>query len=254
MNKLKGISMRLGKLIQLFVTLTCLLLATTPVMASSITTVTPTVILNIVPSSSSTLTLAPYAGTYLTYTVSNNTSKTTIRQLIIDSNYGISNALLQLTVTNDHCTAASLSPGKSCTFDLLIRSTGASGSIKLMPKVCGFNGIPCSIPIEGNRVTVNVSTDHTPYMAIAVGNIASTEPLLAQSTGVSSTWGLPTISGISTTTTLLGAACIGHVCCCRTQFNPSFDCTDHQWRQHMGNCRSSQSSHQWNPYISCLLR
>lgn len=91
----------------------------------------------------------------LSYTVTNNASKT-VNNLNITPDFKAT-ALLTASVANNTCTG-SLTSGASCTFTDSITGKGVVGTTRLMPRVCVFNGLACSVPVLANRVSVTTKT------------------------------------------------------------------------------------------------
>jgi DNA-binding beta-propeller fold protein YncE len=92
----------------------------------------------------------------ITYTVTNNTIST-ISKLIIDPSYQIRRQSSGISLQNDHCSNATLAGNASCTFQVLVNGSNASGSFTLSPRVCGFGGTVCSQPVSSNRVSVQLT-------------------------------------------------------------------------------------------------
>lgn len=112
-------------------------------------------ILSIVPSSTAAITIPSSGTTSLSYTVTNNSSKS-VSDLYITPDFNAT-ALLTGSVSSNGCTG-SLAAGASCTFTDNITGGGSAGAIRLMPRVCVFNGLNCSVPVLANRVTVTTKT------------------------------------------------------------------------------------------------
>ncbi len=116
-------------------------------------------IFNIVPNTTE-ITITS-TGT-ITYTVSNTTQKSVIQNITIEPAYNISGNPLGRMIQNNGCAGISLGVGASCTFQIsLTKNADQLTSILLMPRVCGYFGAVCTVPIESNRVRVNVSTAPT---------------------------------------------------------------------------------------------
>ncbi len=113
-------------------------------------------IFNIAPNSSSSINIPSASSTFITYTVTNNTNKTTFSNITIDINYGVhNNNVLALSIQNNTCAGISLPVGSTCTFGVLVQGIGKSGHVTLRPRVCGFRGAVCSVPTQNNQVTIN---------------------------------------------------------------------------------------------------
>ena len=119
-------------------------------------------ILNIVPSSTSDITVSATGNSSVAYTITNSASHT-INGLAINPSYGIPSGLLSTSLQSDTCSRTNLAAGASCTFTLSLQGKGQAGSHVLSPSVCGFSGTVCSQPIASNRVLVivNVATTLT---------------------------------------------------------------------------------------------
>lgn len=141
-------------------------------------------ILNIVPASTSKITLTKTGSTSLTYTVTNTTNKTVVNNITIEPGYNTPNDFLSFSVQNNTCNGA-LNPGSSCTFTASIQAATLTGTAILMPRVCIFNGADCSVPVASNRVAVVVpSNDCGRFTSGATGtwNTVASSPL--HSTGM----------------------------------------------------------------------
>ncbi|MDR3476419.1 MAG: glycosyl hydrolase family 18 protein [Gammaproteobacteria bacterium] len=120
----------------------------TPVYAASV--------LDVMPSSTSPVAISATGGSYLTFTVKNNTAKT-IKALSVDPGFGGLGNFLNLSLSNNQCSNLSLSPYASCSFTVSVKGINQTATATLMPRVCGFNGVVCSVPVLNNRVTVIAS-------------------------------------------------------------------------------------------------
>jgi hypothetical protein len=159
--------------------------------------------------------LASGIVTTITYSVQNNTNKTSLNTLTIDPYYAIPGNPLTLTVQNNTCTA-SLPPGASCTFGLLVKANGATTSSVPEPRVCDYDTGTCSIPIEGNRIRVKSggTLNSVAYIINGGGNLLSICPISTNfgyisnngTTGINSN--SVSICLISTTTHTLGSCSI----------------------------------------------
>lgn len=110
-------------------------------------------VLNITPeSTSANLNLTGFAT--ITYTTTNQT-KHTINQLTVDPAYITTGNPSGITLINNLCSNYSLPPNGSCTFQLLISGAVAQpASYIIRPRVCGYNGGVCSVPLVSNEVQV----------------------------------------------------------------------------------------------------
>lgn len=133
-----------------------------------ISTAQAAAIVDIIPSSTSPIALSSTGSTYLTYTITNKTSKT-LSSITIEPNYGVSGNPLKIFLNNNSTCNGTLAAGASCTFVTSIQGLNQSITTTLMPRVCAFNGAICSMPILRNRVNVLAtralpdSTFPTPY-------------------------------------------------------------------------------------------
>ena len=101
------------------------------------------------------ISLTPTTASTLSYTVVNDTSHT-INQLSVTPNYNSTGNASSITLQNDNCTPATLVPNASCTFQLLVSGANQPTLFALRPRVCGFNGLVCSVPLGGSAVQVSV--------------------------------------------------------------------------------------------------
>ena len=111
-------------------------------------------IFGIVPASTAPIVLAQSGGaSSLSYTVTNNTNKSSINNITIDPSYGLPSNEVSVSVTGNTC-AGALAVGATCTFSLAIQALSSSVGVSLSPRVCGFSGAICSTPVASNRVSV----------------------------------------------------------------------------------------------------
>jgi chitinase len=122
---------------------------------------------DIFPSSTSPIGLAANGSTYLTYTLKNNT-KTAVTGISIDPNQNLGPGFTA-SVTTNQCSGTTLGAGATCNFIVTLQAPAYSTSVRLSPKICAFNGAFCSVPIQDQRVNIEVSkqlsntTFPTPY-------------------------------------------------------------------------------------------
>jgi chitinase len=109
-------------------------------------------ILSIVPSITST-TLKANSVTEVSYTVTNNAGPMT--GIIINPAYQTNGQPSGITLTNNTC--SSLGQGGICTFSLLISGANQPSTFEIRPRMCAFNGLVCSVPVETNILNVNVN-------------------------------------------------------------------------------------------------
>jgi DNA-binding beta-propeller fold protein YncE len=113
-------------------------------------------ILNIVPSlTTANLNLTGIAT--ITFTVTNNT-KHSIDQLTFYPTNETTGNPGGISLINNNCFGATLTPNDSCTFQTILTGGVNNPSVFfLRPKVCAFNGAVCSIPIASNVVQITTS-------------------------------------------------------------------------------------------------
>lgn len=111
-------------------------------------------ILSVVPSSTASIIIPTSGSASLSYTVTNNVTKS-VNNLQITPGYQAT-GVISASVSNNTCTG-SLAASASCTFTVTIQGVTA-GASRLMPRVCVLNGLNCSVPINTNRVTVTTKT------------------------------------------------------------------------------------------------
>jgi len=150
-------------------------------VAISLTLSTPAfskAIFNIVPASISPIGLTARGNAILSYTVINN-SNSPINNITIQPGYLVTDTSFTLSTENNTCNGISLAPSASCTFNISIQSTQPSANTLLIPRVCGYSGIVCSVPIESNRVSVHTLTSvtYSAYIANAGSNTISICPV-----------------------------------------------------------------------------
>jgi DNA-binding beta-propeller fold protein YncE len=93
----------------------------------------------------------------ITFTVTNNT-KHPINQLTVDTTNESTVNSSGITLINNTCVGATLPPNTSCTFQSLLNGgVGQPESFILRPKVCGYNGLVCSVPLASNIVQVTAN-------------------------------------------------------------------------------------------------
>lgn len=111
-------------------------------------------IFNIVPDTNA---ITIYTTGTISYTATNNTEHSVIRNITVEPGYNISGYPIGLTLQENTCAGISLASGASCTFKVLLtKNSEQRNSFLLMPRVCGYSGAICSVPVESNRVRVTV--------------------------------------------------------------------------------------------------
>lgn len=113
-------------------------------------------IIDILPSSSNPIVMAPSGFTYLTYTAKNNTSRT-LSTITIDPAYGVTNNSLKIFLTSNECGNVTLPPGGICSFAVSMQGINQTTQFNLMPRVCAYNGAVCSTTTLNNRVNIMVT-------------------------------------------------------------------------------------------------
>jgi 6-phosphogluconolactonase (cycloisomerase 2 family) len=112
-------------------------------------------ILNIAPSSLYVSLHTPGRAS-ITYTVQNNTAQV-INKISVNPTYQTTGNINDIFLQNDNCTSSTLNPSASCTFQLVLLSQNQPGSFTLRPRVCGYNGLICSVPLSSKEVKVKLS-------------------------------------------------------------------------------------------------
>ncbi len=100
----------------------------------------------------------PNSGTAtVSYTVTNDTPQNQQQfSIFADSNIGDKAAKDAISVQNNTCTGV-LPPHQNCGFDILLTgNSNLKNNFVLSPKVCVYNNLACSDPMEQNRVQVNI--------------------------------------------------------------------------------------------------
>lgn len=127
------------------------------------------------------------------YTVTNNTSQT-INQITVNPAYQTTGSSLSGTsLQNDSCSNATLASQASCTFQLVFSGAQQTAAVTLSPKICGFNGIFCSVPVLTLRTQVTVvSQASVPNAYFGLSNLGQLQPILTSTNAL-----LPSISGFN---------------------------------------------------------
>jgi 6-phosphogluconolactonase (cycloisomerase 2 family) len=93
----------------------------------------------------------------VTFTVTNNT-KHPIDQLTFDPTNETTGNPRGINLINNNCFGVTLTPNEKCNFQTILTGGVDNPSVfSLRPKVCGYNGAVCSIPIASNIVRVTTS-------------------------------------------------------------------------------------------------
>lgn len=101
----------------------------------------------------------------VSYTLTNNTSYVA-NDIVIDAGYDNSMEPVNISVQNNLCgDGLELAPTESCTFEVLIESTGTATSFNLTPQVCGIGCTLCFLPAPANYVHIAVMADQMVYIA-----------------------------------------------------------------------------------------
>lgn len=109
-------------------------------------------IFNIIPNTNS---ITFFTSNTVTYTATNNTQHAIIGNITIDPGYQNANFPIGISLQENNCAGLTLASGASCTFKVLLTNyTQQSSFITLMPRVCGYLGAVCSVPVLANRVQV----------------------------------------------------------------------------------------------------
>lgn len=124
----------------------CLLALTTLAQAAAVIEVSP--------SSTSPIILAPSGATFVAYNAKNTTTQVLTR-LTIEPSYDNNNNALKFTLAGDDC--STIAAGKSCTFMIAIQGKGQLTQATLTPRVCAFQGGVCSIPVLNQRLKVSTN-------------------------------------------------------------------------------------------------
>lgn len=178
-------------------------------------------VLSIVPASL-TVNLSPTGTVSIAYTVTNDT-KHPINQLIINPAYKTTGKAVGISLQSNTCTSLTLAPNASCTFQILLNGIHQPSRFILRPRVCGYNGAVCSVPIENNEVQVIVSPVPTVTNVSPSGNVSATtsEIILTFSEAMNpSTISSSTVSLVrgTTTTNVISS-------CTPSSGNTVFSCT-----------------------------
>jgi hypothetical protein len=133
--------------------------------AKAVFNITPSLINITIPSGGSAT---------VSYSVVNNTSKT-VNQIGVNPAYQTNGNPAGITLQNDTCSGATLIPKATCAFTTFISGANQPSSFILRPRVCGYNGVVCSVPLGGNEVTVGVTA--APAAPISTGvSVTSVNP------------------------------------------------------------------------------
>lgn len=131
-------------------------------------------IFNIVPQSTNSVTISNTGSALVNYTVTNNTNSSSINAITVEPGYSNSNSKFTFGLLNNTCTGINLAPGASCSFSISVFGTGQADNVTLMPRVCGYSGAACSVPIASNRVAISsVNKNLLAYIPNANNNTVS---------------------------------------------------------------------------------
>jgi DNA-binding beta-propeller fold protein YncE len=93
----------------------------------------------------------------VTYTVVNST-KHPINQLTVDPTYSTTGNVGGISLLNNHCAGLTLPQSGRCTFQILLTNAVIQPTVFfLRPRVCGYNGAVCSVPLATDEVQVSSS-------------------------------------------------------------------------------------------------
>jgi DNA-binding beta-propeller fold protein YncE len=93
----------------------------------------------------------------ITFTVTNN-SKHPIDQLTFDPTNESTVNPAGISLINNNCVGATLAPNANCTFQTFLNGgVGQPDYFTLRPKVCGYDGMVCSVPLASDVVQVTAS-------------------------------------------------------------------------------------------------
>jgi len=109
------------------------------------------------------------------YTITNNATRS-IPNLSVTPAWSSSGT--NLSLANDNCTGQTLASGGSCTFDVSIPGANQPSSFEIRPKVCGFNGQLCSMPVNTTTVSIIQNTLPTRIYEVLFNAARDTEKLV----------------------------------------------------------------------------
>jgi hypothetical protein len=140
-------------------------------------------VLNIVPASSNPIYLLSTNTTSLNYSVTNNTNKP-INSITVEPGYLVQGNTFQLGTVANTCAGITLTAGASCSFTVTIQPV-STGSITLTPRVCGYDNLICSVPVEPNRVAITSKLVYSVYI-VNDGNNTISQCILNNDTTIGS--------------------------------------------------------------------
>lgn len=182
-----------------------------------------TAVLNIVPNSTTAIDLPFERESSLDYTVTNNTTKT-INHIAINPSFNMTANLVDTEISNNTCNQT-LASNSNCTFTVKITGKAESGSVTLSPRVCGFSGLVCSVPIASNRIPVNLTAsvptisgaltdvfcfNSSPATCLTVGRDNTNQvPMVFRSTNTGQSWSRITGGVLDSNIQLRSVTCTG---------------------------------------------
>jgi DNA-binding beta-propeller fold protein YncE len=90
----------------------------------------------------------------IVYTVTNNTHHL-INQITIDPDYLSTGNTASISLSENSCASITLAPNASCTFSVDVTDGVIQpASFTIRPRVCGYNGQVCSVPLITNQVQI----------------------------------------------------------------------------------------------------
>jgi hypothetical protein len=108
----------------------------------------------ITPSLTNISVLPGNTGT-VSYSVVNNTSRV-INQISVGAAYETNGNPTGINLQSDTCSGSTLAPRATCAFTVIISGSNQPNSFQVRPRVCGFNGTVCSVPLNNFIVAVVV--------------------------------------------------------------------------------------------------
>jgi hypothetical protein len=140
-------------------------------------------VFNITPSAT-TVNVPSGGSATVSYSVVNNTSRT-VNQIVVNPAYQTGGNSAGITLQTDTCSGATLATNATCAFTTLISGANQPASFMLRPRVCGYNGTVCSVPLGGNEVAVAVAVSVpvvTPPSSVSVTSVNPSNTSVAVTT------------------------------------------------------------------------
>lgn len=157
------------------------------------------------------ITVAPGSSGSVNYTVTNNTTKT-VTHLTVQPGFNTNGNPAGISLPSNNCAAAVLTPGASCTFQVLIQEKGQPSSFTLSPRVCAYNDAVCSQPVLKDRLLVTIGAVFTTEVVLTAAGQDATggqPPLVSASTDGGNTWAVKSVSGLPVSGYFSAASCTG---------------------------------------------